>query len=116
MSFRAWPYAIALAAITLSGCKPNPNPYPFDRAKFGAMVTSWQLKGATPTEASAALEQKGFRVSRHKAEKYFDGQRDYLYATQKVGRIVCSLEWRVILALENEKVAEVSPYVFSQCL
>lgn len=112
MTFKSRLCATALLAGALSGC----GPYPFNQTEFGAIVESWKLNRTTPPQAAASMEQKGFKVGRHKAEKYFDDQRDYLYATQKVYRVVCSLEWRVILLLENEEVVEVQPYVFSQCL
>lgn len=102
--------AIALSALVLCACRP----YPFDQAEFAAIVKSWALEKESPTEAAFSLKEKGFEVSRHKAEKYFDDQRDYLYATQRTTIIICGLEWRVILMLQKEKIAEVKPFVFSQ--
>lgn len=112
MSIKVRLCAIALLALVLCACRP----YPFDQAKFDAIVKSWALEKRSPTEADFSLKEKGFKVSRHKAEKYFEDQRDYLYATQRTTIIICGLEWRVILMLEKEKIAEVKPFVFSQCI
>jgi hypothetical protein len=100
--------------VPLSACSPNP--YPFDKDKFTDIVNSWELDKNSPNYALNLLEQKGFSVSRNKAEKWFEDENDYIYATQKLRGIVCSLEWRIILYTEHEQIFEVKPLVFSSCL
>ena len=104
--------SILLLAISLSAC----NPYPFNKHKFSNIVASWNLEEKTPKEAIELLTQENFKAGRKKAEKWFTDQRDYIYATQKSSAIICSLEWRIILKIEEERIVEINPLVFSQCL
>jgi hypothetical protein len=105
-------FSIILLAISLSAC----NPYPFNKHEFSNIVDSWNLEEKNPNEAVEFLTKNSFKVGRKKAEKWFTDQRDYIYATQKRSVIICSLEWRVILKVEKERIVEINPLVFSQCL
>ena len=98
-------FSIILLAISLSAC----NPYPFNKHKFINIVDSWNLEEKTPKEAVEFLTQENFKVGRKKAEKWFTDQRDYIYATQRSSAIICSLEWRVILKIEKERIVEINP-------
>jgi plasmid maintenance system killer protein len=74
------------------------------------------MQGLPSEEAMEFLKHRKFDVHRAKARHYFSDQRDYVYATRNKSSLVCNQEWRVILKLHQNKVAEVEPYVFSQCL
>lgn len=102
----------ALILLT-TGCSP----YPAEISEFKAVVHSWKIEERTAADAIKVFEEKGFSVSQHKAEKYFDDQRDYVYATQsKLTFIICAREWRVIAKLEKGKAAEIEPHIFFNCI
>lgn len=106
-------FAIGFLTLALCAC----NPYPANPVEFKGIVSSWSLEQQQAQSASTLLSSKGFNVSRHKAEKYFDDQREYIYATQsKFTLPICTTEWRVILMLEHEQVVETQPLVFFNCI
>ena len=95
--------------LLASGCSP----YPAEISDFKKLVHSWNIEGRSAANAIKIFEEKGFSASQHKGEKYFEGQRDYIYAAQsKLTFIICAREWRVIAKLDNGKVAEVKPLIF----
>lgn len=102
-----------LLILLTTGCSP----YPAEINDFKKVVHSWEVEGRTAADAIKIFEGKGFSSSQHKAEKYFDDQRDYVYATQsKIIFIICAREWRTIAKLENGKVAEIESHIFFNCI
>jgi hypothetical protein len=105
-------FAGSLILLT-TGCSP----YPAKISDFKKVVHSWEIEGRTAADAIKVFEEKGFSASQHKAEKYFEDQRDYVYATQsKLTFIICAREWRVIAKLENGSVAEIESHIFFNCI
>ena len=105
--------AISCVVLCVSACNPNPeNPN-----EFKGVVSNWHLEQLSSQAAIELLTKKGFSAKQYKAESYFKDQRDYVYATQsKLTFLICGTEWRVILMLEKNSVAEVKPLVFFNCI
>ena len=99
---------------------------PKDEGRFFHLVSQWVQPGMTVGEATVNLENHGFKVGR--SEPNFVSQqmqwlsfgppRAFLYATRfgTAVPLVCSREWRLILPIEKETIAIVTPYIFEHCL
>jgi hypothetical protein len=79
-------------------------------------VLTWKLQALSIDNASSVLQSKGFRVGHYQAKKYFQDQRDYLYAYMNKSGLPCATEWSIILPLHENKVAEINSKVSSTCL
>lgn len=107
-----------LLLILLAACAP----YTRDEKEFAHLVSSWQLIGMRVEDATPFLEARGFKVNRiregnnpSKAESFPEA----LFATQSGGFVSCvvgNLEWRIILTINQEKIAKVRTFIFKHCL
>ena len=114
---RAGKVACALVlALSLGACALLPK----DEGRFHRLVGSWIKIGMSVEDATATMRHQGFRVTRSPPIKGQTDRREFLTAQLSVVnfRIVCADEWRVILRIEDEKIASVRTMVFpnSVCL
>jgi hypothetical protein len=100
-----------LVSAAIVGCAALPT----DLGDFYKQVTAWVPPGTSVAEASTVLSDRGFNVIRMPAQALdknrgwlaFGPSRPYLYATRTgmSWRIVCGREWRIVLPIQDEKVA-----------
>ncbi len=104
-------YSLFLTSAAIAGCAFLPT----DLGDFYRQVTTWVPQGTSVTEAATTLHNQGFRVVRVPAQTIAKGrewlafgpQRPYLYATRTgmSWRVACGREWRIVLPIQDEKVA-----------
>ena len=111
---------LSLFILMTAACSVLPN----DEGRFFHLVSQWVQPGMTVDEATANLEKHGFKVGRSEPRSQqmhslsFGPPRAFLYATRFGTAVpfVCSREWRLILPIEKETIAIVTPYIFEHCL
>lgn len=116
------PLRSASVSILLSALLIACAPFTRDEKEFERLVLSWQLLGQPVTGATSVLEAYGFSVSRIR-EGNNPGKPELfpeaLFATRRGGLAPCvigDLEWRIVLTIDQEKIARIRTFIFTHCL
>lgn len=104
--------AIALTLL-LTACGSR---LPRGEQEFRNLAQSWGLAGQSVQASTIKLGEQGFQVRRLMPEPSWADRRDYLIATQTQSLFFGDREWRIILPIDSERIAEVQPHVFIHAL
>ena len=109
--------SVLLLALVV-GCAP----FTRDEKEFENLVSDWQLLNQPVQAAASFLEARGFKVSRiregnnpSKPELFPEA----LFATRRGGLVPCvigDLEWRIVLTIDQERIAKIRTFIFMHCL
>lgn len=108
-----------VSVLALSGCSGPP----LAEDEFAALAREWSPPGTGVANASQRYKAAGFTVDHFLPEPRRPDQRPYLWVSRKEWASwrtpvmwMCSREWRVILPIEGEAVAEVKTLIGLTCL
>ena len=90
---------------------------PGENAVFSRDVDTWRLRNSTVDAATSSLEEREFVVRRSDEGSPWRQYPELLVASKR-GASRCfpgHREWRVLLAIREERIAEVSAHVFDHC-
>ena len=97
-------------------------PFTRDEKEFEQLVSSWQLLGMHVRDATPFLEARGFKVTRIREGNNPSRPElfpEALFATRRGGFVPCvigDLEWRIVLTIDQEKIAKSRTFIFMHCL
>jgi hypothetical protein len=91
--------------------------YRGDKEAFSREVDTWQLRNSTVDDARNSLEERDFVVRRGDRGSLWRQYPELLVASKR-GASRCfpgHREWRVLLAIRDERIEEVSADVVDHC-
>lgn len=109
---------VSVLLLVLVACAP----FTRDEKEFEQLVSSWALLGQPVQAATSLLEGHGFEVSRIREgnnPRRPDLFPEALFATRRGGLVPCvigDLEWRIVLTIDQEKIAKTRTFIFMHCL
>lgn len=105
---RSW-LVLSAAFVLVAGCSYPPA----DREAFGVQVREWVPVGTSVADAARTMKGKRFHIGREHPLDWWEDQREYLICSRRKVILPFSHRgWRVILKIEEERIADVRTYIY----